>query len=781
MADTNNQDEKKIIVSIAADTTDLDNSVEGSKNKIEELGKVPIPTENIKNFKQQLKEAKDAALALQQAGKENTQEYRNAVAAIAELKDHQDVLNRTMAAFDPGNKLNALVGIGRTGAAAVQGVAGAFSLVGANSETALASIQKLQGLMAFTDSINQLGDLQDHWKGLIAVLFQSKAAQEANTVAQETATIATKGFGLALKGLGIGLIISAIAYLVTNWDSLKESVKNLLPGLDKTGETFDKLKAIVMGVGNAVFQYAITPIKSLIDLIKGDFKGAINDVKEGLNVVDNFQKGYNQQRQKQADEAERELHDTRAKALEEAIKLYKAAGIAVPQLEKEMYAERLKAQKVGTDEYNKALQEQSIYQATEYKKQQDKAKQDADKKAEIAKQAADKQAQLRKQGLERIKAIETESNKAINSGLTNERQKELADAEFEYKRKLELYQKYGSNSNNLTQSYKIQQLEINKKYDDLINAAIKEAEDKNLDVYEQKKVAINNKIDELLKNATEAQKTQLEQLRKNQLDGVDREKNLNIVNVDAQVNLTTTTSNNVIDESKDTPEIRKQKVEAIYAAEYEAEQAAYNLKLEQLGNNQEQIKLLTADHNAKLTDIERKRVNAQKELSKLAKDIKMQELDAVGNALSAFSQLAGENTVAGKAMAVASTSINTFESAMLAYRNGQMVPGPAGIVIGIASAAAAVATGLGNIKKILSVKVPGKGTGGAGSAPNLSASDITNTTAPTISASSLTQNTQTQDVRVINQQDSVVKVYVTDKDLKESQSRGDFYNNLSTF
>jgi hypothetical protein len=83
-----------------------------------------------------------------------------------------------------------------------------------------------------------------------------------------------------------------------------------------------------------------------------------------------------------------------------------------------------------------------------------------------------------------------------------------------------------------------------------------------------------------------------------------------------------------------------------------------------------------------------------------------------------IAEIAGKETAIGKAAAVAETSINTFKSATGAF-SGMVsaVPGPVGIALGIAAAAAAVAMGLANVKQILSVKsgLPGDSGGGGSS------------------------------------------------------------------
>ncbi len=96
-------------------------------------------------------------------------------------------------------------------------------------------------------------------------------------------------------------------------------------------------------------------------------------------------------------------------------------------------------------------------------------------------------------------------------------------------------------------------------------------------------------------------------------------------------------------------------------------------------------------------------------------------LDALGQTLENASKLAGENTAAGKGLAIAGAVISTYRSAVDAY--GGMVkaiPGPAGIVAGGIASASSVATGLATVKKIMAVQVPGSSGGGSAGSGGLS-------------------------------------------------------------
>jgi hypothetical protein len=104
---------------------------------------------------------------------------------------------------------------------------------------------------------------------------------------------------------------------------------------------------------------------------------------------------------------------------------------------------------------------------------------------------------------------------------------------------------------------------------------------------------------------------------------------------------------------------------------------------------------------------------AAMELDKAKKDAQLNNLMEVSDALSGFAALAGEQTAAGKAIAVAQTTIDTYVAAQKAYTS-QLVPGdPTGPVRGIFFAAAAVASGIANVRRILAVQVPGGGGGGS--------------------------------------------------------------------
>jgi hypothetical protein len=112
-------------------------------------------------------------------------------------------------------------------------------------------------------------------------------------------------------------------------------------------------------------------------------------------------------------------------------------------------------------------------------------------------------------------------------------------------------------------------------------------------------------------------------------------------------------------------------------------------------------------------------VKARIELDKLEGKAKIEALDAVSQTLAGASELLGKETSAGKAMSVASATISTFLSAQKAYDATVGIP-YVGPFLAPINAGLAIASGIKNVKSILSVKVPGGG--GGSSAPSISSS-----------------------------------------------------------
>ncbi len=146
----------------------------------------------------------------------------------------------------------------------------------------------------------------------------------------------------------------------------------------------------------------------------------------------------------------------------------------------------------------------------------------------------------------------------------------------------------------------------------------------------------------------------------------------------------------------------------------EVEQVDYENELEirlLRGENEYalQLEALERDRLAEVAAAEKKGIDTEKVNQKYAaKKQKINEaqqkaeIDALAAGFGNIKQIFGEQTAMGKTAALAETTINTYKAATAAYSAMAKIPvvGPA---MGVAAAAAAVAAGLANVKKIAGI------------------------------------------------------------------------------
>jgi len=127
--------------------------------------------------------------------------------------------------------------------------------------------------------------------------------------------------------------------------------------------------------------------------------------------------------------------------------------------------------------------------------------------------------------------------------------------------------------------------------------------------------------------------------------------------------------------------------------DYDAKKLLIEREITDEAQKNEMLLALQDDFNAKT-----------KVLDDNLKEAKLANAEAVGNAIGTLAGIAGEGTAAGKALGVASATIDTYVGANKAIAQGG--------IAGVAQAIAIIATGLTNVKTILSTKVPKTNVGG---------------------------------------------------------------------
>lgn len=459
-----------------------------------------------------LGELEDRMYELAFAGKQNTEEFKNLQTEATRMRKTIIDVDAAVDTFAESGKTFEALAQGASALAGGFAVAqGAAALFGEENEEIEKALLKVNAAMAILQGLQEVSAILNK-DSAFNIMFLSKArtsdvtatgaqtvATGANTVATTAGTVATKALGLALKGLGIGLIIGAILYLVTNWDKLRASLDKFLPVGKKTGDLFGELKAIIMGVGTAIFEGLIAPFKILEKLITEGLDAAVDQAKESYNVIDNYEKGYQKQSIQNALDHANEQKQIRLDNWDSALKIQEAEGRDTYASRVKWYENRIKLMKLEDKETKELTQELLEFQAK--KRGEDrkaaeaaskKAAEDAKKKREEAKKAAEEF--YKQQNALELKYTREIAKLTIDSmadGLEKERAKINEDAKV----RLEDLRAEGAKRKDAVA--RMNELELQLKIE--TQRKLKEADDK----FEQERIAIQMQALRLIADAQE--------------------------------------------------------------------------------------------------------------------------------------------------------------------------------------------------------------------------------------------------------------------------------------
>lgn len=352
---------------------------------------------------------------------------------------------------------------------------------------------------------------------------------------------------------------------------------------------------------------------------------------------------------------------------------------------------------------------------------------------------------LIKNNKEAVKEIEKEYGVDILTILAQQHQAEKDALTHQYDEKLENYKEYLKNRQEAyinsrmgILSDKLYDLEVDKEkklYENEDTYGYKQAENK--ESKSNKWIGLNkeNYWDELDTKPEEIEKERI--TKENKI--LDEEHNKKIGYINEELSLMEARFGAEAKNTDAYKELVKQKTEA---------DKEYN------NNKKENDKKLDAlDEENKKKTIARRRLIAKF------------SIDMASSMFGSLSSILGEESKAGKAFAVAQATIDTYKAANSAYAamSGIKFVGPA---LGAVAAAAAVAAGIANVKKILEVPDDGKETTTPSASqsivrPNISLSD----TIPT----QLTQNLMTD--TELSELNKPTRVYVTETDISDTMNR----------
>lgn len=176
---------------------------------------------------------------------------------------------------------------------------------------------------------------------------------------------------------------------------------------------------------------------------------------------------------------------------------------------------------------------------------------------------------------------------------------------------------------------------------------------------------------------------------------------------------------------------------------------------------QEEATIKTGDITSNL------KKRAAKDEIKIDKLTSDQKLSVASDTLGNLAGLLGESSSAGKAAAIAQTTIETYKGAQSAFSSLAGIP-VVGPVLGGIAAAAAIASGIATVKQITSVKTPGgKGGGGSSiSAPRRATVPSAPPSFNVVGASETNQLAQS----IGQDEKQPIKAFVVSNDVSDAQS-----------
>jgi hypothetical protein len=544
--------------------------------------------------------------------------------------------------------------------------------------------------------------------------------------------VAFTSFNTALKASIIGLIVAALGGLVAAFSSNEAAMKKLQPlfiGLEKIlGGIFRAMEPLldifiemVMAVlppltkGIGVFYSVLFGLFTLIKdvgvgvgkTLKGIFTfdwdsitegvtqiaGSIgNAVKAGDQAYARFTAGTKEltktekaniaERNKNAEEGAKKAEEIR-KAQLEALKADLDAKIKLEEDSENTSREKLK--KLYEDRYKAEIADKKLSDAQKLVLQ-----------AEYAKKLEDA-----------INADEEKKKKKREADLDAQIQLEVDKANTSRQKLKEILDKRMTEELSNTELTEAQKEVIRAKYAKQLEDALKTDEERRK---KERLDALQIELDQNKNNATALIDTyaKLQQELTNQTSYSEQER----------ATLRKTYSDAILSALDTSFQAETSKTEEKYNEFKRFDEQYYNDLRTNYTNNEQALKA-AFEKGAITQDEYTKRITAsskaRRELDRAEKASAVEKTKLIGDALGQLSSIVGQDTIAGKAFAIAKATIDTYQSAVAAYKSLAGIPiiGPA---LGAIAAAAAVASGIATVKKIVAVQVP---NAPAGAGPSL--------------------------------------------------------------
>ena len=293
---------------------------------------------SLKALREELKRVKDEMAGLE----EGSDAFLQAAKKGGELQHQIQEINQSIrgASADFGDMLGNITNVGAGITGAFQAAKGAMELMGVESENVTKAIKDMQSIMAMTQGLDSIDQAIKSFKKLSTIV---------NISSKSLST-----FKKALIGTGLGALVVVLGSIISNWDEFTKSIGLSTKQLEKLGEVasgvFNVLKGSLQGI-----------TKAITKVVTGDFKGALESLKNGFNFKQLYAEGVEAkitQREKEElakrEEAHKKYLEEREKELDLLVSKTNATISNDTKRTKELIKieqERLKLYKQGTKEY----------------------------------------------------------------------------------------------------------------------------------------------------------------------------------------------------------------------------------------------------------------------------------------------------------------------------------------------------------------------------------------------------------------------------------------------
>lgn len=701
--------------------------------------------QSVKSFKQQLREATNNLIDIQEEFGEVSKEAIAAAKGVAQLKAQIKDAKEVADLFNPEAKFQAFGNAVRASAGGISALTGAMALLGDGSKATQEALLKVQAALALTEGINTLADAAKDFTRLKTV-----AVEAFQTIKAE------------IGATGIGLFVIAIGTIVAYWGDIKNAV----------------------GLANAEQENALEIAKKNVEIEQRK----LDLITSQQNIL------------KQQGKSQQEILDIQNKQLDVTIK----ASIKQLEAQKVVSDLSIKAAKDNASGLSSLLGVQFTGLANKIF-DSDKAKEEGDKtNAEITLQVAKLKDQLAGNQLAIVKdnaafnaQIRQLNKDAGEAGITDAYKLSQIKLRDSYQAQVEqtkvdvtniqqrnqtiaaLTAKYDSEALALAKANKKKAAdELRKIQFETDTAGIT---DQNILAQLQLKFQLDNDIRQTEYEVSNKKQREEKILAlTNEYEAKNKAvKDKGLLDFEAQIKKGRDAQRVAAVEKEQEDEAAFQAdLDRINELEYTQKKAALDLADEIANSQLDAAGQQAAASMKQLNDWYKQRYalikhggadelaltkQYEKQKTQIAEIENMARLKAVSQVLGNAAALFEKNTIAYKAFAIAQTVIDTYQSATASYKAlaGIPVVGPA---LGFAAAAIAIVAGLENVAKITSVDTSGTSASapGGGASPSAPLSPQ-----PTVGNTQLPQAQLNQ----INNAANPVRAFVVESDVTTNQQR----------